>query len=182
MFSLLDLVEKAREKAAKVPVFMSKLADSARNLTAGAGESVKGRGGKIRNPIPPGIRKKLPWLEGKFGFALIGLGLALFLLLAAALVMVFASNARPTEDREREPPWRSGDPGGLTRDAPIPPEELFLPDEPDFLPGVILERERRDLWTAEDAEPYWYNPLEKGEELWRDRIRTVLDELLEHIP
>jgi hypothetical protein len=71
---------------------------------------------------------------------------------------------------------------GLVREAPIPPEELFLPDEPDFLPGVIPERERRSLWTAEDAEPYWYNPLERGKEEWRNRIRTVLDEFLEHVP
>jgi hypothetical protein len=181
MFPLLDLVEKARKKAAKLPAFMGKLADSAGDLAAGAGEPVKGWGGKIWDLIPPGIREKLPWLQGRLGFALIGLGLVLFILLAA-LVTAFTSNTGLAGDREREPPWNSGDLGGLTRDAPIPPEELFLPDEPDFLPGVIPEREGRDLWTAEDAEPYWYNPLERGEEVWRNRIRTALDEFLEHIP
>jgi hypothetical protein len=178
MSPLLDLVEKARKKAVEL---MGKLADSARDLAARAGEPVKGWGGKIWDLIPRGIREKLPWLEGKLGFAPIGLGLVLFILLAA-LVTAFTSNSGLTGDRKREPPWNAGNLGGLTRDAPIPPEELFLPDEPDFLPGVIPERERRDLWTAEDAEPYWYNPLERGEEVWRNRIRTVLDEFLEHIP
>lgn len=64
----------------------------------------------------------------------------------------------------------------------IPPGELFLPEEPDFLPALILGRERRDAWTAEDAEPFWHNPLEGGEEQWRARIESVIDELLEHVP
>jgi hypothetical protein len=64
----------------------------------------------------------------------------------------------------------------------IPPEDLFLPDEPDFLPGVIPGQEQRDSWTAGDAAPFWYNPLEEGEEPWRERIESVIDELLEHVP
>jgi hypothetical protein len=64
---------------------------------------------------------------------------------------------------------------------PIPPEELFLPDEPDFLPEVLLEREPAPL-TAEDARSFWTDPLEGGEELWLERIKTVIDDLLEPIP
>ena len=64
----------------------------------------------------------------------------------------------------------------------IPPEELFLPDEPDFIPGVILGRERRTEWTAEDAEPWWQNPLADGEEQWRAQIEGMVDEIMEGVP
>jgi hypothetical protein len=64
----------------------------------------------------------------------------------------------------------------------IPPEELFLPDEPDFIPGVLLERERRAAWTVEDAAAYWQDPLKNGEEPWRKQVEAAVDELLERIP
>jgi hypothetical protein len=69
-----------------------------------------------------------------------------------------------------------------SRRTVIPPEELFLPNEPDFLPGVILEREPRRSWTAEDAAPFWQDPLRRGEESWRNRIESVIDEVLEEVP
>jgi hypothetical protein len=62
----------------------------------------------------------------------------------------------------------------------IPPEEIFLPEEPDFLPAVILGRERRDGWTAEDARPFWVDPARIGR--WEDRIKTVIDGYLERVP
>jgi hypothetical protein len=68
------------------------------------------------------------------------------------------------------------------RQAGIPSEELFLPDEPDFLPGVLLERERRGAWTAEDAAPWWQDPLIQGEEAWRDSVEAVIDAMLEQVP
>jgi len=64
----------------------------------------------------------------------------------------------------------------------IPPEELFLPDEPDFVPGVMLGREQRTEWTAEDAQPWWQNPLADGEEQWRTRIERMVDEIMESVP
>jgi hypothetical protein len=64
----------------------------------------------------------------------------------------------------------------------IPPEELFLPEEPDFVPPVLLERAPRGSWSAEDAAPFWHDPLERGEEPWRERIETVIDELLKEVP
>ena len=65
---------------------------------------------------------------------------------------------------------------------PIPAEELFLPDEPDFLPGVLLERERRENWTEVDAQEYWQDPLRFGEEQWRDKVEAAINEMLERIP
>jgi hypothetical protein len=64
----------------------------------------------------------------------------------------------------------------------IPAEELFLPDEPDFLPAILLERERRSSWTEQDAAEYWQDPLKSGEEQWREKIESAIDEFLERIP
>ena len=64
----------------------------------------------------------------------------------------------------------------------IPPEELFSPDEPDFVPGVTAERERRNAWTEEDAAPWWRDPLKNGEQNWRDQIEKNVDEILEGVP
>jgi hypothetical protein len=178
----LDLVEKARKEAAKLPAFALKLADSVRGPAAKVAELVKGWGERTWRLIPRSIREKLPWLEGKLGFALIGLGFVLSFLLAALITGLVSPNTGLAAEGEPGPPWNAGEMSGLTRDAPIPPEELFLPGEPDFLPGVIPQREQRKVWTAEDAEPYWYNPLERGEEEWRNRLRAALDEFLEHVP
>jgi hypothetical protein len=64
----------------------------------------------------------------------------------------------------------------------IPAEDLFLPDEPDFVPGVILEREKRTRWTADDAMPWWQDPLKDGEQEWRDQIEKTVDEIMESVP
>jgi hypothetical protein len=64
----------------------------------------------------------------------------------------------------------------------IPPEELLLPDEPDFLPPIMTERPPRESWTAEDALPFWTDPGEKDSARWRDRIQSLIDELMERVP
>jgi hypothetical protein len=64
----------------------------------------------------------------------------------------------------------------------IPAEDLFIPDEPDFVPGVILEREKRVQWTAGDAAPWWQDPLKDGEQEWRDQIEKTVDEIMENVP
>ena len=66
--------------------------------------------------------------------------------------------------------------------SPIPPQELFYPEEPDYVPAVILGREQRSVWEAEDAAEYWQDPLMFGEEKWRERIEKAIDDLLERIP
>ncbi|MDR1908844.1 MAG: hypothetical protein LBQ35_02890 [Spirochaetaceae bacterium] len=64
----------------------------------------------------------------------------------------------------------------------IPPEELFLPDEPDFLPSLLLERERRDSWTPEDVAPFWTDPLIEGREPYERIVNRVLDGIMERAP
>jgi hypothetical protein len=67
------------------------------------------------------------------------------------------------------------------RPLSIPPEELFMPGEPDFLPEVLLEREPREAWTADDALPFWTDPLE-DQRVWQGRLDGAVDELLERFP
>lgn len=64
----------------------------------------------------------------------------------------------------------------------IPIDEFFLPDEPDFLPETLLERERRESWTVEDAQPFWRDPLDEGTFDYLELMSTVIDELMERTP
>jgi hypothetical protein len=65
---------------------------------------------------------------------------------------------------------------------PIPPEEFFLPAEPDFLPETIPERERRESWTTEDALPFWTNPLDAGALDYTELMSKGVDDLMERVP
>jgi len=62
----------------------------------------------------------------------------------------------------------------------IPPEELFIPAEPDFVPDFLLEREPRHFWSVEDIRPYWRVPA--NPEFWQGVIRSAVDELMENVP
>ena len=64
----------------------------------------------------------------------------------------------------------------------IPQDELFLPDEPDFIPGVLPERDRRAEWTVDDAALWWRDPLNNGEENWRNHIEKIVDEIMGSVP
>ena len=111
--------------------------------------------------IPTGKRRHMLFIVG---------GLAA-LFLVVAITAVLAVNSR-----------RPG--GGASVDMGagpvIPPEELFLPSEPDFLPELLLEREPRQSWSLEDIRPYWKNP--EYPELWREVIKSAVDELMEDVP
>ena len=90
------------------------------------------------------------------------------------LIIAFSLRSRDT---------RPGPPSPLpAQQLVIPFDELFLPFEPDFTPGVMLGRERRAEWTQADALPWWRNPLADGEERWRARIERMIDEIMESVP
>ena len=59
--------------------------------------------------------------------------------------------------------------------------DIFLPEEPDFLPDALLPRERRPSWTVEDARPYWTNPADAGKAFWLENAEKTIDTLLENI-
>jgi hypothetical protein len=94
----------------------------------------------------------------------------------AVAVGIGAAFARKAGKEERPVP-----PEGSWQFA-IPPEEIFLPDEPDFIPGVLLGREKRASWTDQDAAVFWQDPLKEGEERWREKIETAIDEFMERVP
>jgi len=75
-----------------------------------------------------------------------------------------------------------GAPERININLSIPAGELFLPEEPDFIPGILLMRDRKTSWTEEDAAEHWQNPLKHGEEQWREKIELSIDEFLELIP
>ena len=145
--------------AAQIHIFIRELA----GLLARAQLAVDGKMGRI----PPRARKPVLIASA-----------AVLLALLVALIGI----ALPERD-----PYAGWDLPPMVIQAPahrdlIPPEELFLPDEPDFIPGVMLGRERREEWTAEDAEPWWRNPLADGEEHWRLGIERIVDEIMESVP
>jgi hypothetical protein len=113
---------------------------------------------------------------------LVGAGISALFLFLIITVLVSTAERRSTDLRSAN----AGSPAqvsDLFRPQVIPPEELFLPDEPDFLPPVLLEREQREFWTAEDARPFWWDPLDVpgGSETYLDQITSVIDELMEHV-
>jgi len=96
---------------------------------------------------------------------------------AAVLTITVLLSLKLPENKKK-----NDDQYSLNLKVPIPPDEIFLPEEPDFVPGVILEREKRTVWTEKDALEYWRDPLKEGEEQWRDKIETEIDKYLERVP
>jgi hypothetical protein len=99
----------------------------------------------------------------------------IFVVLLTLSVIIPMIGSGTTEEKLTEP-------DRMFISVPIPGEELFLPDEPDYIPGVLLERERRLSWTDEDASEHWQDPLKYGEEQWREKIEASIDEFLERVP
>ncbi|MDR2185259.1 MAG: hypothetical protein LBO80_06285 [Treponema sp.] len=119
--------------------------------------------------------ENLPETRRRLAFVCLGgfLGIMLLCLAAVLLLMGPAGGEKTGTVRSLENAF-----GPMA----IPQEELFLPGEPEFLPGLLLERERRETWTAGDGRPYWTDPREDSAPLWRDRLRTEIDALLEDVP
>jgi hypothetical protein len=95
------------------------------------------------------------------------------------LALVIAGAAMMSEDAPVKP---AGPAAGSVMSRRIPAEDLFLPDEPDFVPGVILEREKREQWTTDNAASFWQDPLKDGEQEWRDQIEKTVDGIMENVP
>jgi len=79
----------------------------------------------------------------------------------------------------------SGATANISASFPIPPEELFIPSEPDFVPDFLLEREPRNFWSIDDIRPYWRVPSNSEQvplEYWQSVLRSTVDELMERVP
>ncbi|GHV43549.1 hypothetical protein AGMMS49546_25480 [Spirochaetia bacterium] len=167
-----DMLAKIRELALKAADFVKSLLEKLSQVNLSA---LIPQGLLQKLHVPATLKKFIP--SGRMKFLFFGLVAALFILIICFIAAVSGMNRRPAGPVKGTSPLSRA-----VQPLAIPPEELFLPEEPDFVPGPIPQREQRDLWTAENAEPFWYNPLEEGEEQWRDRIESVIDELLEHVP
>jgi len=77
-------------------------------------------------------------------------------------------------------PKKNEPPMNMIAEPAIPPEELFMPGEPDFVPKFIPGREPRSSWSVEDVRPYWKIP-DKSDR-WREEIKSAVDKLLEAVP
>jgi hypothetical protein len=103
---------------------------------------------------------------------------AVFIVLVLLIILSVRSRP-PKQETSRDIQAELGAPVESTL---IAPEEFFLPYEPNFVPDVLLEREPREGWSEEDARPYWTDPMEGNEELWRRRIEEGVDGILEKVP
>ncbi|MDR1596762.1 MAG: hypothetical protein LBR99_03555 [Treponema sp.] len=134
---------------------------------------------KIREWLGKLIREKAPeFFQPRNRILLLSLGgLALALILGFAAVFIIQTYARAVRSRAAV-----GELADSFKPLAIPPEDFFLPEEPDFLPEFLPERFPRDTWTIDDARPYWTDPLEGNPRLWRDRFGSGIDDLLEVVP
>jgi hypothetical protein len=121
---------------------------------------------RVAEKLPPGKRRLV-----------LGISIATFSII---LLILVGSSLVARGGRESQAPATAGI--APIRQGTILPDELFLPSEPDFVPGVLLEREQRTIWTTSDAAPLWQDPLKNGEEPWRNRIEKTIDEIMESVP
>ena len=104
---------------------------------------------------------------------------AILVIIVLLLILIAVSHSKPGSKQESGLSSGANEP--LQREM-LSSDEFFLPYEPDFIPDVLLEREPKDSWTEEDARPFWTDPLEDNEDVWRKRIESGIDSLLEHVP
>jgi hypothetical protein len=140
---------------------LGKIGEKAKSLWEALNKKAGPLADKILAPIPAEKRR----------LTLVCLGAVLVLFICIILIMLIKGPGR-TE---------TGDAPGLVEFA-IPPEELFFPGEPDFVPSLLPERDPRQFWTEDDVRPFWRNPGDIGREEWRREMGAVIDELMESVP
>jgi hypothetical protein len=161
--------------------FIRNLLDHAADLLGTIRDGIAGLAGRMTLPALKGgvLHPRIP-IKEKFNadprLKLISAGAILGVILVVTGIMLFLtrnSRVRRTEDAEAI--------AELFR-MELPPEELFLDDEPDFLPDLLPERERRDEWNADDTRPYWTDPGDEGTGVYEDMMSAVVDGIMERLP
>jgi hypothetical protein len=150
------------------------LLEPLKNLGSRGADSLKNLGSRLKDL---GLKELFVrfWVEKRIlSLAILG-ALVLLVLVLCITLAVSASRAPGASPGDRET-------AAVPREGIIPQEELFLPGEPDFLPPVMLERERRETWTAGDAEPFWRDPLEGGKGPYIERMHREIDAIMERVP
>ena len=151
----------------KVKGLLKKCGDLWGNFLTFLGEEWKGITGKIKSASDR-ILGRFP--EGTRRLILLASGALVILLFVLVFSTLALASRRPAQAASPELP------SGLS----IPMADLFIPAEPDFIPGFLFEREVRHTWTLEDINPYWKIP--GNPDLWRREIRSAVDILMEDIP
>ena len=119
----------------------------------------------IIDKIIDNILNKIP--KEKRMLVITGFGVIVFLIICLVFISI--------SGRQRSP-----EPQMITNYALIPHDELFYPAEPDFVPRLLLEREPRGHWTADDLMPFWLDPRQREDE-WREAARVVIDRFMEGV-
>ena len=148
--------------------------------SSGKSGRVKGQGTKWQWAAVPGkFRAALTGIvdfftnrfpERKSRLMLFGLGGLAVLFLILVITVLAVNFGKPKESSGPD----------LAAGPAIPPEELFMPAEPDFLPKYLLQREPRSSWSLGDIRPYWKSPGDP--EFWRGEIKSTVDKLMEGVP
>jgi hypothetical protein len=156
----------------RLPEFIQSFFSKAGNLGffRRAGDKTTGLRGSLKDKLDA-LLERLPADRRIVLTAAIGIPVVLLLFITGASLLSGDVSVKPEVPQASSVTTRR-----------IPAEDLFLPDEPDFVPGVILEREKRTQWTADDAMPWWQDPLKDGEQEWRDQIEKTVDEIMESVP
>jgi hypothetical protein len=157
-----------------VPEFIRSFFSKVRNVSSGssdrADDETEGPGNSLNEKLDR-LLDKIPADRRTVLTMVVAVPVVLLLVTIGVLLMSKEPTAKPAT------PSASG--VVIRR---IPAEELFIPEEPDFVPGVILEREKRMQWSVDDATPWWQDPLKDGEQEWRDQIEKTVDEIMESVP
>ena len=132
------------------------------SLPKGPGGIFSGRSGEAQEDgLSPFARKKKLILFGLAGASVLFLGF---------IIVIIVINARP----------KNTDAFNISIGLSIPAEEFFFPQEPDFLPGFLPEREPRRFWTLDDIRQYWKTP--GNSDLWMEEIVSTVDSFMEGVP
>lgn len=140
-------------------------------------ENIRKKAGKIRETVFHFFQGGKALFKNKKSMLLIGIGSAACLLLIGLLSLILImNNGRKNKAKAALELAESFKP------LPIEADELFWPEEPDFVPRVQLDRKPKKAWTEADALPYWIDPNKSFERKWRERIFSVIDDMMEKVP
>jgi hypothetical protein len=101
---------------------------------------------------------------------------ALVIVLVVPIVMLFFANRQKTEEAATQAQKRT-----MFTGLSIPKEDLYLPDEPDYLPPAVI-RERERSWSPEKAGEWWTNPANIGDDRMIERVRDDVNAILDKVP
>ena len=117
---------------------------------------------KVLELIPPEKRQ----------LSIIGFGIIMLLIIFVIFIAMFGRGGSGREQAREDVFFTT---------PLIPHDELFYPAEPDFVPRLLLEREPRGIWTAEDTIPFWQDPRQGLQEQWVEEASLIIDRFMEGI-